>query len=80
MKVANDAPSMLHLFFTDDSLILCAAKTTDVMQVMRILDVCRKASGQLINREKSSIFFSKNVENRQTDEVFNSPEKMQQVH
>ncbi|XP_071902364.1 uncharacterized protein [Coffea arabica] len=41
----------------DDSLIFCRAEATEATQLMKVLDVYGRASGQLINKEKSSVFF-----------------------
>nr|XP_027087685.1 uncharacterized protein LOC113709127 isoform X1 [Coffea arabica] len=51
----------------------------DARQLMRILEVYGKASGQLINKEKSLVFFSRNVNERQKEEVLQSLEGMQHV-
>ena len=80
MKIANEAPSLSHLFFADDSLIFCRAKATEATQLMKVLNVYGRASGQLINKEKSSVFFSKNVKERQKEEVLKVLEGMQQVY
>ncbi|XP_042939340.1 uncharacterized protein LOC122274360 [Carya illinoinensis] len=57
-----------HLFFADDSLIFCKANSLEWSRVMRILTQYELASGQKLNKEKSSIYFSKNTpsENKST--------------
>ncbi|XP_071933651.1 uncharacterized protein [Coffea arabica] len=64
LKIAQGAPSLSHLFFVDDSLIFCKANVDEASQIMRILEVYKQASGQLVNVEKSSLFFSRNVGSR----------------
>ncbi|XP_027086455.2 uncharacterized protein [Coffea arabica] len=80
MKIANAAPSLSHLFFADDSLIFCKAKVGEAVQLMQVLEEYGRASGQLINKEKSSIFFSKNVKGRRKEEVLKELEGMREVH
>ncbi|XP_042944638.1 uncharacterized protein LOC122278523 [Carya illinoinensis] len=57
-----------HLFFAYDSLIFCKANSLEWSRLMRILDQYELASGQKLNKEKSSINFSKNTpsENKST--------------
>jgi hypothetical protein len=60
IKICRGAPKVNHLFFADDSLILMKARASDALELRRILEVYEKASGQVINREKSSLMFSPN--------------------
>lgn len=48
-----------HLLFADDSLLFFKADDETAVQVQEVLDVYCRASGQSINLDKSSIFFSK---------------------
>jgi hypothetical protein len=48
-----------HLLFADDSLLFVKANDEGAMEVNQILDKYCNASGQRINLDKSSIFFSK---------------------
>ncbi|XP_035546735.1 uncharacterized protein LOC118348703 [Juglans regia] len=50
-----------HLFFADDSLLFCQAKYEEINCVLKILELYEKGSGQVINKDKSAIFFSKNT-------------------
>ncbi|XP_042988748.1 uncharacterized protein LOC122316282 [Carya illinoinensis] len=50
-----------HLFFVDDSLIFCKANSLEWSRLMGILNQYECASGQVLNKEKSSIYFSKNT-------------------
>nr|XP_027090307.1 uncharacterized protein LOC113711341 [Coffea arabica] len=80
MKIANEAPCLSHLFFAEDSLIFCRAKVGEAVQLMKVLEEYGRASGQLINKEKSSIFISKNVKGRRKEEVLKELEGMREVH
>lgn len=59
--VGRTAPSVNHLFFADDSLILMKATNGSAAELKRILDVYESVSGQMINKDKSSILFSPNT-------------------
>ncbi|XP_071912179.1 uncharacterized protein [Coffea arabica] len=61
VKISRGAPAITHLFFADDSLVFCRANRQEAGKLMNILKVYEKATGQLINMDKSSVFFSKNT-------------------
>lgn len=63
IKVDHSAPSISHIFFADDAYIFCKASTESVDHILQISSVFEKASGQQINEDKSSVFFSKNTPN-----------------
>jgi hypothetical protein len=58
VKVCHNAPTVSHLLFADDSLILMRADSRNATSLRRALDDYCAASGQLVNDAKSSIFFS----------------------
>lgn len=57
VRVAPGGLSASHLFFADDAVIFCRADEVEVQEVMTVLQCYAEASGQVINREKSSLFF-----------------------
>ena len=59
IKVAPGAPQVNHLLFADDSLLFFDATADMANRVENLLHKYCIASGQRINKEKSSIFFSK---------------------
>jgi hypothetical protein len=61
IKVCAAAPSITHLLFADDSLILMKADVNNVACLQEIVKVYEACSGQKINMEKSSILFSPNT-------------------
>ena len=58
IKICRGAPRVNHLFFADDSLILMRARASDAQELGRILEVYERASGQVINKDKSTIIYS----------------------
>ncbi|XP_027150159.1 uncharacterized protein LOC113750373 [Coffea eugenioides] len=69
LKISRNGPRLTHLFFADDSLIFCKADTKHAEELRRILEAYERSSGQVINLEKSSVFFSKNMEHSKKIEV-----------
>lgn len=61
IRIARGSPSITHLFFTDDSLILFKANKPNCKMIKDDLKEYKKASGQMINYDKSTITFSKNT-------------------
>ena len=50
-----------HLLFADDSLLFCNATVGECQHLMQILSQYEEATGQAINHQKTSLFFSKNT-------------------
>ncbi|KAL5579373.1 hypothetical protein UlMin_011815 [Ulmus minor] len=61
IKITSGCPSISHLFFADDSLIFCKAKLSEATHLKSCLNSYAKASGQLINFDKSAFSFSPNT-------------------
>jgi hypothetical protein len=69
IKLARGAPSVNHLLFADDSLLLMEASTESAAEINSILCQYEEASGQIINRDKSTILFSNNTSRRKKEAV-----------
>jgi hypothetical protein len=59
LTVAQSAPAVNHLLFADDSLLFVKASAEGAHEVANVLEFYCQASGQRINFDKSSVFFSK---------------------
>ena len=57
--LCRNGPRLTHLLFADDSLLFCRATNQECSNILEILEVYGRCSGQQINRNKTTIFFSK---------------------
>jgi hypothetical protein len=61
LPITRGGTRLDHLFFADDSLLFCKAKEAELTCILETLDLYEKASGQQLNKEKTSLFFSRNT-------------------
>lgn len=57
------------MLFANDSLLFCQTHGQESRKLIEILNLYGKASGQVINSEKSLVFFSQNTSQSTKDEV-----------
>jgi hypothetical protein len=69
VSISRGGPKNTHLFFADDSLLFCKASTDDVTRIQGLLSQYKKASGQQINRQKTTLFFSKSTPSTAQQEI-----------
>lgn len=69
LKISRQGPLLTHLFFADDFLIFCKANKQEAVEIMKVLKVYEITSGQLINLDNFALFFSKNMDYEQREEV-----------
>ncbi|XP_074378563.1 uncharacterized protein LOC141720107 [Apium graveolens] len=69
IQVARGAPVISHMFFADDTYVYCRANNDAACRVQEILNKFEIASGQKINAEKSSVFYSCNTDDQTKNEV-----------
>jgi len=62
-------PRLSYLFFANDNIIFCKETTTECETLQKILQVYEQASGQQLNRTKTSLFFSSNTTKEVQDEI-----------
>ena len=61
VAVSRGAPRISHLLFVDDSIVFCRAIVEECGRVIKVLEDYERDSGQKLNKEKTSLFFSKNT-------------------
>ena len=61
LDACQSGPKISHLFFADDSLIFCRATKEEFSNLQRVLEAYEQASGQQLNREKTSLFSNSNT-------------------
>jgi hypothetical protein len=61
VRVGIHAPWISHLLFADDCIIFSEASQRGAEQLKEILEAYGRGSGQLVNRDKPAIFYSKVV-------------------
>ena len=62
VSICRGAPKVTNLMFADDSLLFCQATRDEGETIAEILQTYERASGQSINLEKSSVYFSNTSE------------------
>lgn len=71
VKIAASCPVISHIFFANDSLVFFRAKKEDGLQVRKCLLAYERASGQVVNYEKSALSFSPSTSTNDIEEIKN---------
>ena len=58
-----------HLLFPDDYIVFGKASKKEGLRLLKIIEVYERELGQKLNREKTSLFFSKNTSAEVKEEV-----------
>lgn len=61
ISISREAPQISHLFFADDSIVFCRALVEEGRRILRVLEDYEAKSRQKLNKDKTSLFFSKNT-------------------
>jgi len=69
VRVGIHAPWISHLLFADDPIIFSEASRRGADRLQEILGIYSRGSGQLVNKDKSAIFFSANCAEDAKQEV-----------
>jgi hypothetical protein len=62
-------PKISRLYFADNNLLFCRTTIAQWSNLTAILKIYEEASGQKMNNNKTSIFFSKNVSNDEKESI-----------
>ncbi|XP_021834215.1 uncharacterized protein LOC110774005 [Prunus avium] len=69
VRLCRSGPTISHLLFADDSLFFIQATTQNCSVLKKIVDDYCLASGQKLNTDKSSLYFSPNVTDSLAGEI-----------
>ena len=68
-SICRSGPKLTHLFFADDCLLFCKASLTECEKIQELLGFYEEALGQMINKSKTTLFFSKNTDAHTMEEI-----------
>nr|XP_027120233.1 uncharacterized protein LOC113737168 [Coffea arabica] len=80
IKICKDSPMVSHLFFADESLLCCKASKKEAQKLKDVLKIYGQASGQVVNFDKSAMFFSGNSPKRVRGEISKVLDNMKEMH
>ena len=72
ISLCRRGPELTHLLFADDSMLFCRATPNECRNIIDILERYEKASGQKVNKNKTSIFFNKSTLDSTKQEIKNA--------
>ena len=61
IKLGRHCPILSHLLFVDDSLFFLKESVENCERMFKIIEEYCKASGRMVNKEKSCVVFTANV-------------------
>lgn len=68
-SICQNGPKLTHLFFTDDCLIFCRSTLEECNKIQELLAYYEVALGQMINKEKITLFFSRNTDEQSQEAI-----------
>ena len=68
-SICRTGPKLTHLFFANDCLLFCRASLLKCEKIEELLGFYEEAFGQMINRSKTTLFFSKNTDAQTMEEI-----------
>ncbi|KAK4263481.1 hypothetical protein QN277_028880 [Acacia crassicarpa] len=69
LRMGRQGMDVSHLLFADDLLLVCQADMNQMSVVLETLEKFGVMFGQRVNVQKTSVFFSKNVERRVQNDI-----------
>ena len=68
-SLSRNSPRLTHLVFADDSLLFCRSTIQECQKILDILDTYGRCSSQQINKNKTTILFSKSIDEGTRDHI-----------
>jgi len=68
-SIFGRGPKLTHFFFVDDCLLFCRLTLEECEKIQELLVVYNSASSQMVNKEKTTLFFSKNIDEVTQDAI-----------
>lgn len=60
-SICRNGSKLTHLFFANDCLLFCKSTLEECEKIQQILAFYEEATGQVVNKDKTTLFFSKNT-------------------
>ncbi len=67
VEVCRGGPRVSHLMFADDCLLFFRANSQECLEVLNVLGIYEEVSGQKLNVDKKTLFFSANTDSNIKD-------------
>ena len=61
-SIRRRGPKLTHLFFADDCLLFCRSTLDECEEIQELLALYESASRQTVNKDKTTLFFSRNTD------------------
>ena len=61
-SIYRNGQKLTHLFSANDCLLFCRSTLEECMNIQELLACNKKISGQVINKDKITLFFSRNTD------------------
>ena len=69
VRVGVHSPWISHLLFADDCIVFSEASQRGADRLRSILEIYSKGSGQLVNQDRSLVFFSNNCDEQMKEAI-----------
>ena len=69
ISVCRGGPRISHLFFANDSIVFYRATVDEGRRILQVLEDYEVESGQKLNKDKTSLFFSKNTKREVQEQI-----------
>ncbi|XP_050241121.1 uncharacterized protein LOC126690018 [Quercus robur] len=71
-SLSRNGPKITHLFFADDCLLFCRSTLEECEKIQELLSLYEDASSQMLNKNKTTLFFSRNTDEQMKEAIKSS--------